>query len=197
MILQRELAGGQQELIAPASVVAGVDVEDGRDQTSDVLDGDGLSVEVEDGGGLVQHHGGVEVVVLQMRRVAILLLRGTRQRGASLGAGGGRAIQGGLDPLGGGVPLLGGGSRFSLDIGGALKGSGARLVRGVIGGLPLLSSGGGGGSGAGGRLFGVVRGGSSHVRGWGARSRGGCAGEVGAARREAGARALRSEVPAR
>ena len=136
-------------------------------------------------------------MVLQMGRVAVLLLRGTMQRGASLGAGGGRAIQGGLDPLGGGVPLLGGGGRFSLGIGGTLKSSGARLVRGGIGGLLLPSSsiGGrlllGGGFGGGGRLFGVGRGGPSHGRGWGH------AVEVGAARREAGARALHGEVPAR
>ena len=133
-----------------------------------------------------------------MGRVAVLLLRGTLQRGASLGAGGGCAIQGGLDPLGGGVPLLGGGGRFSLGIGGALKSSGARLVRGGlllpssgVGGRLLLGGCIGGGFGGGGRLFGIGRGGPSHGRGWGR------AVEVGAARREAGARALRGEVPAR
>jgi len=100
--------------------------------------------------------------------------------------------------------LLGGGGRFSLGIGGALKTSGARLVRGGlllpssgIGGLLLLGGCIGGSFGGGGRLFGVGRGGPSHGRGWSARSGGGCAGEVGAARREAGARALRGEVPAR
>jgi hypothetical protein len=38
VVAEGELADDEKELIPPASVVAG-DVEDGRDQTPDVLDG--------------------------------------------------------------------------------------------------------------------------------------------------------------
>jgi len=63
VILKRELAGGEQKLITLASVVTGVDVEGSWDQTSDVLDRDGLGVEVEDSGSLMQQHGVVEITL--------------------------------------------------------------------------------------------------------------------------------------
>ena len=42
-----------EHLVAPAGVVVALHVEDGVDESTDVLDGDGLGVEVDDGGGLV------------------------------------------------------------------------------------------------------------------------------------------------
>ena len=54
MLLKGELPNGEEELVAPAGVVAGGDVEDVGDQTSDVLDSHSLHVEVHEGGGLVK-----------------------------------------------------------------------------------------------------------------------------------------------
>ena len=47
MVLKRKLAEDEQELIAPAVEVAGVDVEDGGDVVPDVVDGDGLGVQLQ------------------------------------------------------------------------------------------------------------------------------------------------------
>ena len=54
MILQRILAEDEKKLLAPAHVVAGVGVEDDGDKAPDVLHGDGLGVQVEDGGGFMK-----------------------------------------------------------------------------------------------------------------------------------------------
>ena len=50
-----------KELIAPATEVAGVDVEDDRDEAADVVDGDRLGVQIQEGSSLLKEHGGVEV----------------------------------------------------------------------------------------------------------------------------------------
>jgi hypothetical protein len=52
--LEGEFAEDQQELLAPAVEVVGVNVEDDVDEASDVVDGDGLDVKVEEGGGLLE-----------------------------------------------------------------------------------------------------------------------------------------------
>jgi hypothetical protein len=44
VILKRELAKGQHELIAPAVQVNGVNVEDNGDEVLDVVDGDRLGM---------------------------------------------------------------------------------------------------------------------------------------------------------
>jgi hypothetical protein len=44
----------QQKLVAPSVEVVGVDVEDDVDKAPDVVDGDGLGVKVEEGGGLLE-----------------------------------------------------------------------------------------------------------------------------------------------
>ena len=66
MFLQGEFPNGEEELVAPTSVVAGGDVEDDGDQTPDILHRHGLCVEVDDGGGLVQQQG-----LVQIRRAAV------------------------------------------------------------------------------------------------------------------------------
>jgi hypothetical protein len=42
VVLQRELADGEEELLAPAGVVVGGEVEDDRHEKPDVVDGNGL-----------------------------------------------------------------------------------------------------------------------------------------------------------
>jgi hypothetical protein len=59
--LEGEFAEDQQELIAPSVEVVGVDIEDDVDEAPDVVDGDGLGVKVEEGGGLLEQQGRVKV----------------------------------------------------------------------------------------------------------------------------------------
>jgi hypothetical protein len=47
MVLQGELADGEEELLVPMSVVVGDEVKDDRDEKVDVVDGDGLRVQVQ------------------------------------------------------------------------------------------------------------------------------------------------------
>jgi hypothetical protein len=57
MVLQEELADGEEELLAPTSVVVGDGVEDDRDEKADVVDSNGLRVQVQEGGDLVHRQG--------------------------------------------------------------------------------------------------------------------------------------------
>jgi len=57
VVLKRELVEDDLELIAPAVEVAGVDVEDGGDVVPDVVDGDGLGVQLQQCHGLMEEHG--------------------------------------------------------------------------------------------------------------------------------------------
>jgi hypothetical protein len=59
--LEGEFAEDQQKLIAPSVEVVGVDVEDDVDEAPDVVDGNGLGVKVEEGGGLLEQQGRVKV----------------------------------------------------------------------------------------------------------------------------------------
>ena len=80
MILQGVLPNGEEELITPPVVVAGIEVEDGRDQGPNVLDGDGLGVEVGDCRSLMEEEGLVKIAVLGDLRVVIrggVLIGGT------------------------------------------------------------------------------------------------------------------------
>lgn len=61
MILEGELADGEEKLIMPTSVVTGGDVEDDGDKTPNVLDHHSLCVEVHDGCNLIKHQGMVKV----------------------------------------------------------------------------------------------------------------------------------------
>ena len=51
--LQRVLADDEKDLISPAGVVAGVQIEDDVDEAPNVLYADGLSVQVDQGGGFM------------------------------------------------------------------------------------------------------------------------------------------------
>ena len=52
--LQGEFAEDQQKLVAPSVEVVGIDVKDDVDEAPNVVDGDGLGVKVEEGGGLLE-----------------------------------------------------------------------------------------------------------------------------------------------
>ena len=118
MILDGELAEGEQKLITPSVEVTGVDVEDDRDEAADVVDGHHLGVQVQEGSGLLKEHGGVQIHLCR---------EGARARGGWRGKGsrGGRPVLGSKRP--GGVQGLGGGR---VGLGGARH-------RGVVGGLAL------------------------------------------------------------
>jgi len=61
VILERELAEGQQKLIAPATELTGVDVKDDRDEAADVVDSNRLGEQVQEGSGFLKEHGGVQI----------------------------------------------------------------------------------------------------------------------------------------
>ena len=111
MILKRELAEGQHELIAPVVEVTGVDVEDDGDEIPDVGDSDWLGIQGKKCNRLVKEHGRVEV-------------GGGRQSdtgGFQVSRGGGRVLLDGTrqslaGALGSGVALLGGGRGFHLNL---------------------------------------------------------------------------------
>ena len=56
MVAERKLADDEEELVLPASIVAG-DIKDDRDQAPDVLDRHRLRVKVHDGRSLVEQQG--------------------------------------------------------------------------------------------------------------------------------------------
>ena len=118
MILERELAKSEQDLITPATEVAGVDVEDDQDEAADVVDSHRLGVQVQEGSCLLKEHGGVQIH---------LCSEGAQARGGWRGKGsrGGRPVLGSKRP--GGVQGLGGGR----------GGLGGTRHRGVVGGLAL------------------------------------------------------------
>jgi hypothetical protein len=61
VVLEGEAADSEQELLAPSSVRAGGGIEDDGDEAADVLNSGGLGVEVQNGGSLVEEHGGANV----------------------------------------------------------------------------------------------------------------------------------------
>ena len=61
VVLKRELAEDEKELITPAVEVIGTDVEDGGDVVPDVADCNRLSMELQKGNGLVMQHGSPKI----------------------------------------------------------------------------------------------------------------------------------------
>jgi hypothetical protein len=59
--LEGEFTEDQQELTAPAVEVVGINIEDDVNEAPDVVDGDGLGVKVEEGGGLLEQECRVKV----------------------------------------------------------------------------------------------------------------------------------------
>ena len=49
VILERELAEGKEELIAPAAEITGVDVKNDGDEALNIVDNDGLYMQIEEG----------------------------------------------------------------------------------------------------------------------------------------------------
>uniref|UniRef100_J3L0C0 Uncharacterized protein n=1 Tax=Oryza brachyantha TaxID=4533 RepID=J3L0C0_ORYBR len=74
MVLERVFADDEKDLIVPAGVVAGVGVDDDVDKASDVLDADGLCVQVDDGGGFMRQDSVVKVVAVVVEGVVVLWL---------------------------------------------------------------------------------------------------------------------------
>ena len=104
----------------PAIEITGVDVEDDRDETPDVGDGDRLGMQVQEGRNLLKEHGGVEV--------------GWHSEGAQTGARGLWWDDGEC----GSCPLLGGAATGDVQgLGGGRVGLGGARHRGVVGGLAL------------------------------------------------------------
>ena len=64
MILQRVLPDGEKKLVAPPVVVAGGEVENKRDQGSDVLNVDCLGVEVGERGSFVEEERLTKIAVV-------------------------------------------------------------------------------------------------------------------------------------
>ena len=122
VVQQRVFGDGEEELLAPTGVVAG-GVEDGRHQAACVLHGDRLGVEVEDGSGLVEHHGVGDAHVAARVR----LFDGIN-RGGGGGPGLDRPSEGSADALRGGVALVGGVGGFLLS---CLSGGQSSLAEGA------------------------------------------------------------------
>jgi len=84
--LQRVLANDEEDLISPTGVVAGVQIEDDVDEAPNVLYADGLSVQVDDGGGFMSQDGvvkigaGVDGVVVVVIVVGLLVAYDGTQR---------------------------------------------------------------------------------------------------------------------
>lgn len=68
VVLEGILADDEDEPLAPPCVAAGVEVEDGVDETQDVLDGNSLSVDVQECSNFVKEHGILDGVVVLRRR---------------------------------------------------------------------------------------------------------------------------------
>lgn len=151
LILQGVLPQDSQEVVKPATEVPRVDVEDNGDEGADVAEGDRLGMDIEEGGRLLQEHGGVQIA------------RHGHLREERLTAGdGGRALLvdvglGGVNTLGGLVPRLDVGLDLLLGLGGtkqcrcmgllALLGESSSLLLHLpLGDLGLLDGGGDGGS---------------------------------------------------
>ena len=165
VILQGELAGGEEELIAPPRVVPGVEVEEDGDEAADVLDGHRLSMEIQDGGGLVHQHGLVEIGAVDDLGVRVVLGFIIGGGGVGDGARVGRALEGVAGTGGSGVAFLGGGGGFELSGLGEFQGGGACgcAFHGAISASLFLSS---EVIGVGGAIDGVLGwGGSGHLGG--------------------------------
>ena len=91
MVLEGVLPNSEEELIPPAVVVAGGEVEDGVDEAADVLDAHSLGVQINHGGSFVLKHGAVEIVAAGAGASGLLV----RLLGIVIGGGGGLVGRGG------------------------------------------------------------------------------------------------------
>ena len=62
-VLQLVLSQGEEELLPPSGLVAGGNVEDDGNETSDALHSHYLGVQIEDNGGLVKEEGAVQIAI--------------------------------------------------------------------------------------------------------------------------------------
>lgn len=137
MVLKGVLAGSEEELIAPAIVLARIGVEDNGDQVPDVLQGHGLGMEVGDGGSLMETQGMMEIGGLGL---AILLAIGQQVfvggglSGGTLLGGAGHGVASARSSS---VALSRGGLGFLLGGGGA--GASSRALR-LLGSRTLTRS---------------------------------------------------------
>ena len=161
--LQRVLADDEEDLISPAGVVAGVQIEDDMDEAPNVLYADGLSVQVDDGGGFMSQDGVVKIGAV-VDGVAVVVIVGLLVTAVGVGItfrSGGSALAG-CPGVGvacarsGGIALMRDGGRLLLcglcpsecGIALGLEGLGAFLALGGGGGLrggwgvPVMMTGG-------------------------------------------------------
>jgi hypothetical protein len=83
VVLQGELPDGEEKLLAPTGVIVGGQVEDGRDEQPDVVDGDNLGVKMKKGRGFMHPQGvGVGRGVGGVRPLVVAVLD-ARSLGAS------------------------------------------------------------------------------------------------------------------
>ena len=76
MALQGVAADDEEEQLTPAAIEGGGDVEDKRDEQSDVLHGLSLGVQVEEGRGLFLKQNGVKMGITAIGRGRILSILG-------------------------------------------------------------------------------------------------------------------------
>jgi len=113
MAFQRVLSEDVKEGFLPAGVEGGVDIQEQRDESPDVLDRDSLRMEIEEDGGLLLEKSGLEVdVVFAMVEGVGVIFLGGRGRGTF----GSSALLRGTETSGGGVEigLSGGGLPLSF-----------------------------------------------------------------------------------
>jgi hypothetical protein len=111
MVLQGEAAEDEENVAAPLGEVGGLKIQSNRNEISDILDGGGLAVELDDGG--VIRGEGVDVVVREVVAVGLVLAGGSWA--VAHAKGGGALLQGerlsalGFEGVGGGADALQGG----------------------------------------------------------------------------------------
>jgi len=78
VILQGEFTEGEEEGLAPARVVVRRGVEDDGDEAANVLDTDGLGVQIHDGGSLMEKKGVMKILFagVGLGGVAVIISRG-------------------------------------------------------------------------------------------------------------------------
>jgi hypothetical protein len=81
VILLRVLAGDEEKPITPVLVVVVGEIEDDVHQVANVLDTEGMVVQVDDGGGLICQHGLVEIgvgncLIRDVRGIVFVGIRG-------------------------------------------------------------------------------------------------------------------------
>jgi hypothetical protein len=123
VIMNRELAEDEQELITPAVKVTGVDVKDGGDVVPNVVDSDDVGMKLQKSNSFMMKHGGAEIV---NRRWCTSRCR-TGGFTCNCGSSGhtllGGTRQGLAGTLGGGVTILSSSCLLLLSVQGMCQGS--------------------------------------------------------------------------